>query len=159
LVSIRKDPATVNLVTNKNLDLVLDLAGTSSISAAGPLYNCTIGLYTTDIDILPTTPLATFTAAEANYDGYLRQVVGWLAPSRSDTGAIEVLSNANTFRPTDAVVTNTVYGCFVILAGSGSLGFAGRFDDAPKSMQDTHSVIVVTLSWSPISGGYAYASP
>lgn len=144
----------MNLVTNPNLDLVLDAAGTSSVTAAGPLNAATIGLYAgTDLDLLPTLPLATIVAAEATYDGYARQVVTWLAPSRSDAGAIEVLSNPNIFRPTDAVISNNVFGVFVICPGSTSPFFCGRLDDAPKSLQDTHSVLVVTLAWSPTSGG------
>jgi hypothetical protein len=143
----------MELVGNEHLDVLTatDATGSSSF-AAGALDGLVVRLYQDDITPTRVTPLSTYTAAEADYDGYLPGDCTWGVPSRADDGTVEVLGAVPEFRPMSSDTPNTIFGLFTEL-GDGSLGFAGRFDNAPIPMGDALDQITLTLRYRPTNGG------
>lgn len=118
-------------------------------SIAASLLAAKLGLYQTLIDIAPDTPLATFTAAIATYAGYATATLTWGTPSVADDGTVESLSASVTFRPTDAVTPNAIYGLWIMDSTSTFLLFAGQFDGAPLPMQSALQIIRLTVRFRP----------
>jgi hypothetical protein len=116
---------------------------------AGFLAGCKIALYQSPIDILPSTPLATFSAAEATYTGYAQVTLVYATPSVADDGTVEVVAHPITFRASDAVTPNIIYGCFVVDSTGAILYYAGQFDGAPLPLQNALQLIIVTLRYRP----------
>jgi hypothetical protein len=147
----------MELVGNEHVDelVALDATGSSSF-AAGAFDGLIVDLYQDDITPTRTTPLSTYTAAIADYDGYGSASVTWGLPSRADDGTIEVLGTVAEFRPSGSDTPNTIFGLYTTL-GDGSLGFAARFDNAPVPMNDALNQITVTLRYRPSNGGFVDA--
>jgi hypothetical protein len=118
---------------------------------AGLLAGVKLGLYQTPIDILPTTPLSTFTADKATFTSYVKTALVWDTPSVADDGTVEVVSHSITFRPTDAVNPNQIYGCWIEDSTAAFLYYAGQFDGAPLPMVNALQQIIVTVRWRPAS--------
>ena len=93
---------------------------------AGILSGALLGLYQAPVDINAGNTLATFTAVEATYNTYARQVLVWDTPSVADNGTVESIAAALTFRPTDAVVPNVIWGLFILDTTAAFLLFAGQ---------------------------------
>lgn len=116
---------------------------------AGPLLAAKLGLYQTLIDVGPSNVLADFTSAIATFAGYATATLTWGAASISDSGIVESLSASVTFRPTNGVTPNVIYGCWIMDSASAKLYFAGQFDGAPLPMQRALDVIRVTVRYRP----------
>lgn len=146
----RREGGTVEVMGNDYLDLELAADATTSASTTfGVLNKLKVDLFKADIVPARDTPLGTYQAAVADYDGYGSATVTWNGPSRSDTGKIEVVGTVPEFRPTGTTTPNTVFGFFTTTFGDNSLGYAGRFDDAPIPMEDALDAIVLTLRYQP----------
>jgi hypothetical protein len=143
----------VQLIGNEHLDVTVAGDATGSTSFAyGGLHLLTVRLFQDDLTPTRETPLDVYEAAEADYPGYAAGNCSWGVPSRADDGTIEVLGVVPEFRPTDGSNPNTIFGLFSVL-GDGSLGFAGRFDDAPFPMGDHLDQLTITLRFRPDNGG------
>ncbi len=76
------------------------------------------GLYTAPTGTpTPASTMASIT--EANYDGYARQAVVWFEPFLDVLGPFNLQGANMQFRPTDAVVPNTITGAFLATAITG----------------------------------------
>ncbi|HKV98065.1 MAG TPA: hypothetical protein VJR90_11345 [Gammaproteobacteria bacterium] len=84
----------------------------------GVLDGIYMGLYQPPTTpIVPQSTMANIT--EANYDGYVRQLVTWFPVIQSSSG-VEVVYGPNLFfAPTDATVRNTITGVFLADANYG----------------------------------------
>jgi hypothetical protein len=84
------------------------------------LVNCTMHLFQADLlpSPTPTTPLSTFLAAEANFDGYApATIAAWQDPVLAGN-AWAIYAPTQTFRFTfSAGVGNVIGGYFIVTAG------------------------------------------
>jgi len=106
---------------------------------AGFLAGAEIHLYKNNLVFDPaTTEIGDL--VEADYAGYAAVVVTWGAASVSDAGDVETIGSAQTWRPTNSVTPNDIYG-FFIDDGAGVLLAGGYFDGAPLPMNSALDVI------------------
>jgi hypothetical protein len=112
-------------------------------------------LYQAPIDINQSNTLATFTGNIATYHTYLAQAVTWDAPSLAQDGTVEVVAVTLIFRPTDAVVPNSIWGLYITDTTAAFLLFAGQFDGPPLPMNSTLNQILVTVRYRPATGSIA----
>lgn len=144
----------MELIGTELLDETIGLAGAGSASIAnGPLYQAQCRLFNADIPVDAATPLATLVAAEADYTGYAAGSSTFGGPFRADDGAIEMVSQQMSFRPTDAVTPNNIWGLFVTNAAGTNLLFVSRFDNPPVPMGSALDDIKVNLRWRPSTSG------
>jgi len=89
------------------------LVGLNAKVAAAPTFK--VHLLKTLIVPTPDTPIATFTAAEANFTGYAAKALGALGTPYIDpvTGAYVAAGIALDWQMTDALAPNTIYGVFI----------------------------------------------
>lgn len=86
------------------------------------LSNVWFGLYQNPTPA-PTPGLVMAGITEANYDGYGRQAAVWF-PTFLDVAGPQDLSAQNMhFAPIDALVPNTITGCFMANAATGGILF------------------------------------
>lgn len=135
------------LLQNQALDL-LELADV----AAGSLAGAELHLYTNNLVFDPTT-VVIGDLTEATFNTYAAVALTWDAPSVSDDGHAEIMSQQVTFRPTDALVPEDVYGFYVTDAG-GDLIAGGTFDGGPLPMRSTLDVSKMTLVYRFGNIGY-----
>jgi hypothetical protein len=121
----------------------------AAVAAVGYLHLAHLHLYQVPIAILPTTPLATFTAGEATYTGYADDPLVWDVPGTADDGTVEVVAAPLVFRPTDAVTPNVIYGCYITDTAGANLFFFAEFDSAPLPMQTALQQIIVVVRYRP----------
>jgi len=108
----------------------------------GALDGAKVRLYVNDVQPVVTSVVGDFDPT--TYTGHADKLITWLAPSIADDGSPECIGTVPEFRPTDAVVPNTVYGMIII--DSGSVMFeGGRFEDAPLPMESALDSILVTV--------------
>lgn len=69
----------------------------------------------------PTPGLLMSGITEANYDGYARQALVWFPTFLDAAGPQDLAAQNMHFAPTDALVPNTITGCFIATASSGGL--------------------------------------
>jgi hypothetical protein len=120
----------------------------------GYLVGMQVDLFQTPIAILPTTPLATFTAAIATYTGYAQHIMVWDLPSLDETGQVQVVGTAVIFRPTGTAIGNSIYGCYCTDAVSGDLLFAGAVDNAPVPMNSSLNLLQLQIIFRPASNSF-----
>jgi len=138
------------IVTNN----VLNLAVLNDAKEVGnSLDALKVHLVKGDITPTPGVPLATYTAAEADYTGYATEDVTWLDPVINDAGQVELIGTVPEFRPTASTVGNSIYGLFVTDTAGAVLKFAGRFDNPPLPMNGVTDNILVTLRFVAPSAG------
>lgn len=136
----------MNLTEFQGSQLARALADTI---AGGPLLGLLVDLYQTPIAITPLTPLATFLAAIATFVGYAQGTVTWALPSVADSGEVEVVGSLATWRPTNSVTPNQIYGAYASLAAGPTLALAGQFDTAPLPMVSNLDLIIATVRYRP----------
>lgn len=137
------------LIENQTSQLARALQDTQVTAVAGYLHLAHLHLYQSPIGILPTTPLSDFTAAEATYNTYADQALVWDVPGIADDGTVEVVAVPLIFRPTDAVVPNVIYGCFITDTAGAVLYLFCEFDLAPLPMQSALEQIIVIVRYRP----------
>jgi hypothetical protein len=125
------------------------LQDTQHASAAGYLDLATVNLFQSPLVINEGLTVAACHAAVATYTGYAAVVITWATPSVARDGSVEVISQAITFRPTDAVTPNVIYGVFILDTTGDFLYFAGNFDNAPLPMQNADQLIRCTVRYRP----------
>lgn len=113
------------------------------------LFGALVHLYKTPLAITPSTPLATYTAAEADYSGYAAGAITWELPTVDNANVVEVLGTLPVFRPTSSVITNGIYGLYITDSGGTNLLFAGQFDSVPIAMESTLDKILATIRYRP----------
>lgn len=112
------------------------------VAVGGLLAGVKIHLYKTHLNPDPTTPLATFTAAEADYTGYAAQAVGtWGAPYIDIDGLAHVSAPSKQFQPTDGVAPNVIYGAFITDTAGAVLIFYVVFD-TPVSLLNALQALI-----------------
>jgi hypothetical protein len=134
------------------LNQAVIIAATGNITA-GALLAAKIDLFANNTVFNPlTTVLADMVVA--NYTGYAQGTLTWDVASVADEGETEAHSNRITWRPTDAVTPNQIYGYYLTLAGA-LLG-GGNFDGGPLSMMSALDAILTTVVFRPgsLSNGY-----
>jgi hypothetical protein len=96
----------------------------------------------------PSTPLADYTAAEADYDTYAAiTLTAWNNPILAPGTGYMTMSPAVQFAvgPSDPVTPNLIQGCYMLDA-AGNLRLVVIFD-APLPMQVAGQGIPIQLSW------------
>jgi len=126
---------------------------TDAIAVGGSLEAPELGLFQNNVVFDPDLTVIG-DLDEADYTGYAKEALTWDQPSVSDDGNLEMHASQATFRPTDAVTPNDIYGWFLVDAG-GALIAGGNFDTAPLPMNNALDVIKVTLQLRPTAGGLA----
>jgi hypothetical protein len=124
----------------------LDRAGDD---VAGYLTGVKLGLYQAALDITSSMTIAAIHAAQATFTSYVKTALVWDTPSVADDGTVEVVSHSITFRPTDAVTPNQIWGCWIEDSTAALLYFAGQFDAAPLPMINALQQIIVTVRFRP----------
>jgi hypothetical protein len=119
---------------------------------AGILTGALVGLYQAAIDINSSNTLATFTGVVATYNTYAAQAITWDAGSVAQDGTVEFVGAALTFRPTDAVTPNQIWGLYITDTTAAFLLFAGQFDGAPLPMVSTLNQIIIHVRYRPATG-------
>lgn len=137
------------LTENQASQLARALQDTQAATAAGYLHLAHLHLYQSPIAILPTTPLATFSAAVATFTGYADQALVWDVPGVADDGTVECVATPLIFRPTDAVTPNIIYGAYITDTAGANLYIFGEFDGAPLPMQNALQQIIVVVRYRP----------
>jgi Tfp pilus assembly major pilin PilA len=134
------------------MDQAFDLLAMADL-IAGVLTGVKIHLYQNNTTYNPNvTTLLDLT--EATYTGYAPVTLTWDAASVSDDGNVETHSNRVTWRPTDGVTPNDIYGYYITdTAGTALLG-GGRFDGAPLPMHGALDVILTTVVFRFGNQGY-----
>jgi hypothetical protein len=103
-----------------------------------------VHLYKNNLNPDPTTPLATFTAAQADYTGYAAVSVGvWGAPYIAIDGLAHVTAPSKQFQATDAVNPNTIYGAYATNTGGTVLIYFVVFD-TPVSLINALQALIFT---------------
>lgn len=97
--------------------------------------------------VTPTNVSVPGDFVEADYNGYAAVVLThWNAAYWQSQGAAVTYSNQILFQPTDGLVTNTVYGYWLEVAGGDYLG-AERFQ-TPWAAIDATSQLLLSVPWS-----------
>lgn len=124
----------VDLLTTSHVDRLT----LNRLTVTGQLLDgALVHLFRTPLAITPDTPLATFTAAEATYDGYTSQAAVWLSGVVDPiSGLAEISTDLLVWIPTGAVTANTIYGLWVSDSGNTLWHFAQTLD-APVTLQGT----------------------
>lgn len=130
--------------------LDLAIAGDVTTAVTGSLIGSVVDLYQNDLTPDRHTVVGDFVVA--NYDGYAQSAVTWLAASRADDGSIELVGTVPEFRPTGALVSNTIFGYF-LRDGAGNLLASARDDLAPLPMGSTLDSILITVRVRITAGG------
>jgi len=120
-----------------DIQILTDISGVGDFLAAA-----VVGLYKNDV--VPSRDLLLAAYTTADYSGYAEEAVTWLVPSVADDGEVEMVGIVGEFRPTGAVIQNTVFGIVLKTAG-GELVQAARFDLPPLPMGGVDDSILVTL--------------
>lgn len=108
----------------------------------GLLDGAKVRLFVNDVQPVVTSVIGDFTVT--TYTGHGDKLITWLAPSIADDGTPECVGTVPEFRPTDAVVPNTVFGALLIDAGAIMME-GGRFDNGPLPMESALDSILVTV--------------
>ncbi len=125
------------------------LGDTQAATAAGYLHLSTVQLFQNPLAINQALTVAECNAAVATFSGYAATVLTWNTPTVAADGTVEVLSQAITFQPTDAVTPNIIYGVFITDSAGTHLLFAAQFANGPKPMQNALQVIRMTIRFRP----------
>lgn len=145
---------TVELNGNDSIDIFGARAATGTDTTSyGFLDGLKLDLAQDDLVWDRNLDLASCTPAVANFNGYAQKTVTWQDASIADDGSVEVLSDPIQWVPTGSSTPNSIYGIYATLAGGNTLGFNGRFDDAPLPMDSVFQQITVTLRYRPTNGG------
>ena len=142
----------MDLVPQVHLAICAVANAVGSDTTHSTLQHGTVRLCTADIAYDINTTLADINSNSPTYQGYADGTATFAAPNLSADGVVESLGSVHEFRPTGSDSPNTIFGLGFIL-GDGSLGFTGRFDNAPIPMVDTTSVIQLTLRYRPEQDG------
>jgi hypothetical protein len=118
---------------------------------AGLLDGVKLALFQAPMDIGEATTLAELVANVATFTGYVKTALVWDTPSVADDGTVEVVSHTITFRPSDAVTPNQIWGCWIEDSTAAFVYFAGQFDNAPLPMTSALQQIIVTVRYRPAS--------
>ncbi len=140
------------LIGTEAFDLAIAANGLVAAAGVGALHLAKVDLFQTNIAVDRNTPLGTLVAAIATFAGYAQGVVAWNAPSRADTGEIEVVGILPEWRPSDSVTPNSIYGLYMTNAVGGALLAVGLFDNPPLPMNSALDAIIATLRWKPKTG-------
>lgn len=127
----------------------------AAAGAAGVLNGAKIHFGKSNIAIDGTTPYATLSAQEADYDGYAAQSVVWGTPGTASDNTVEVLSAALIFAPTGATTPNTIYNMWVSNSGSTAWYYAVAFPGGPLPMSTVLDQIVAILRSRPATESVA----
>lgn len=119
---------------------------------AGRYALSVLKLIKTNLALDRQTALADVLLASATYTGYADGVLTWLATSRGDNGAIEVVATIPEFRPADAVAPQDIYGAALINAAGTKLQAVASFGDPPLPMRSALNAILATLRYRPEGG-------
>jgi len=122
-----------------------------TVGAGAPLLAATVNLYQAQIDFNMDTPLATFTAAVATFDGYAAKTITWQAVSVADDGTVECVGTISAFRPTGSVTSNVIWGCYITNSAGDTLLAAAEFDNPPIPMDGALDTINITIRFRPAS--------
>jgi hypothetical protein len=118
---------------------------------AGSLTGAKVKLLKETVELSPTVLLADLVAAEADYTGYAEAAVTWSAVTRGDDGVIEFLGTVPEFRPTGTVLTNAIFGLFVVDALEAVVYMVAAFEGGPLPMESALDSIRLTLRYRPDS--------
>jgi len=119
---------------------------------AGDFTGSLMKLYTNNLVFDPAT-VVVGDLTEATFTGYVSQTLVWGVPSVSDDNHVESISGQLTWRPTDAVTPELVYGYYWTTLGGALLG-GGYFDEGPLPMQSALDVMKTTLIFRFGNDGY-----
>jgi len=109
----------------------LQAIGGADTTKYGFLVGAKLDVCQTNMPYNGNTPLGNCTAGVCSYPGYAQQTLTWNKPTLAADGNLEIVSGSATYRPTGSTSAQVGYGCYMTLAGSGSLGMAAPLDGAP----------------------------
>ncbi len=139
----------MDFISNQAFD-ILAIVGAKTATMA----TATVGLTKTQIPLDADTTIEDLEAVEADYTGYARKAITWLAATVSDTGDVELVGTVPAFAPTDDDVPNTIYALFVYATLPAELlCLVAEFDNAPLPMIGPTSLLIVTLRFRADFGG------
>lgn len=124
-------------------------------SNVGVLFPAKLHLGKTPLAINATTPYASLSAQEADFTGYAAAALTWDVPTTAADDTVESISTPVVFRPSDAVVDNSIYNLWVSNTGGTVWYFAGNIPGGPLPMGSALDQMVVTLRYRPASGTIA----
>ena len=142
---------------------IMDALTQASVSA---FYEAVLGKTYLGLYIAPTpapTPgLLLSGITEANYDGYARQPLTWFPPFIDAAGPMDASAQNLHFSPSDALVQNTITGCFIATALSGGLLYLAAAFATPVPLPGPSYALnlapVFQLSFtSPIGGPFPFS--
>lgn len=122
-------------------------AAADLVAVGGTLNAAKVRLFINDVLPIAASVIGDF--QETTYTGHADKSITWLAPSVGDDGVVEVIGTVPEFRPTDAVLPNTVYGAIVINTGATEVYMGGRFTDGPLPMESALDAILLTVRFRP----------
>src|SRR5258708_26438127 len=99
----------MTLIRIAAFDLAIAANGLVAAAGVGALHLAKVDLFQTNIAVDRNTPLGTLVAAIATFAGYAQGVVAWNAPSRADTGEIEVVGILPEWRPSPPVTPHSLH--------------------------------------------------
>lgn len=117
----------------------------------GVFYPAKLHLGKSPISITPATPYATLSGQEADFTGYAAAALTWDVPSTASDGTVESVSAPVVFRPTDAVVDDSIYNLWVSNSGGSVWYFAGTIPGGPLPMGSALDQMIVNIRYRPAS--------
>jgi hypothetical protein len=127
----------------------------AAVAAVGYLSGAKLHLTKASLDITPAIPLASLTAAEANFTGYAATAIVWDVPGFSTDNKVEVVSVPIIFRPTDGVTPNSVFACWISNSGGTVWYFAGVLNPSPVPLPDGSHQLILTIRYRPATDSLA----
>jgi hypothetical protein len=121
--------------------------GADAVGVGATLNAAKVRLFVNDVLPIPASVIGDFD--QTTYTGHADKSITWLAPSVGDDGVVEVIGTVAEFRPTDAVIPNTVFGALVINTGGTAVYMGGRFEGGPLPMESALDSIVLTVRFRP----------
>lgn len=118
-------------------------------AVAGILNTAKVRLGKASIPITPATTYAALAAQEADFTGYAAQALTWDVPNTASDGTVECVSTPLVFRPTDAVVDDSIYNVWVSNTGGTAWYLAGAIVGGPIPMANALDQMIVTIRFRP----------
>jgi hypothetical protein len=139
----------VDLIATQDCDIDVGASAIAHVAAVGKLDLAVLVPLKAGTVVDRSTPKATIDAAAADYSGYADGVVTWSAATLADDNGLEYIGTVPEYRPTGAVVQNTVGAFAVYNAAKTKVYFVANIPGVGLPMRSALDNFIAALRWRP----------
>lgn len=121
----------------------------ASVAAVGILNGAKLNLGTVLTDLSANTALADLVGQVANFTGYAVKTLVFSPPTLAEDGAMATIGEHPEFRPTDAVIPNTIKNAWVTDTTGADLLMVIQFDGEGLPMNSVLNHIDLGIVFKP----------